>query len=269
MNKIYPLYTGSFHSRFPGLLVRLDVDVDVPGFAFLIQTENGEYILVDTGFRAGQVPGIGSTADQKEEHLILNVLQCQGIDPLDIDSIIMTHLHWDHTAALSDFPNAHIYVQASEMNAMLYIPTDVQISYAWRDWMDALDRFILIHGDHNIGPGIDSIFTGDHSGGHQVVRIQTDAGPFVIGGDCGVPPYNGDNTSNPDGWEAFRTGIGSRFYWNEEVVPALQRCLQAQGFPIEPMQQLKPLSIEEIKSLGTVIYSHDLRLRRKNYSQLW
>jgi glyoxylase-like metal-dependent hydrolase (beta-lactamase superfamily II) len=42
------------------------------------------------------------------QQVLLDALNCHGIEPGDIDSIVLTHLHIDHVGALGLFPGTHI-----------------------------------------------------------------------------------------------------------------------------------------------------------------
>jgi len=67
--------------------------------AFLIKTDNG-YILIDTGLNAGQLE---------------KSLREAGININNVKWILLTHSDSDHTAALSLFPNAAIYMGKDEL----------------------------------------------------------------------------------------------------------------------------------------------------------
>jgi len=74
--------------------------------------ESGDQLmLVDAGF-ADNAPGAG---------LLLPNLAALGVKPIDIDTVLMTHLHADHDAGLIDrtgaaiFPRAELVVHEDEL----------------------------------------------------------------------------------------------------------------------------------------------------------
>ena len=44
-----------------------------------------------------------------------NALRAAGVDPEDVELVILTHLHWDHAGNCDLFPDAEIVVQQSEL----------------------------------------------------------------------------------------------------------------------------------------------------------
>ncbi|WP_094227939.1 MBL fold metallo-hydrolase [Methanolobus psychrotolerans] len=71
------------------------------GFACLIETEDN-IILFDTGW---------------DGHLLLRNMERLAIEPESIDSLVLSHQHWDHIGGVTTFldrnPDADIYVPAS------------------------------------------------------------------------------------------------------------------------------------------------------------
>ncbi|MEM7252277.1 MAG: N-acyl homoserine lactonase family protein [Pseudomonadota bacterium] len=115
-----------------------------------------------------------------------------GIRPEDIDEIIVTHLHYDHSGALGEFPNAKIHLQEEEMafatgkfmkykafryaNYVEYIVDFVRALYD--------DRIAFANGDHVIAPGLSVHRVGGHTKGMQVVRVYTRSGWLVLASDA-------------------------------------------------------------------------------------
>lgn len=159
---------------------------------YLIQSED-RTILVDTGLdnlesylTEGQVNNFVSAPSRTTEELLREV----GVAPEDVDTLILTHLHFDHYLNAQLFPNARIILNRREW---LYVLLPENERYAPRvgfprevfGWLanDAWERLELIDGDVEVLPGIRVIWTGGHSPGHQIVTVETAQGLAVIPGD--------------------------------------------------------------------------------------
>ncbi|CAI9122342.1 MBL fold metallo-hydrolase [Brytella acorum] len=80
---------------------------------FFVIHSAGRIALIDTG--------CGTYLQSSAGQLFRN-FQHAGIDPLDIDTVLLTHIHPDHSAGLSDrvtgkpfFPNADIVLHEKEL----------------------------------------------------------------------------------------------------------------------------------------------------------
>lgn len=95
--------------------------VCVPINTFLIKTP-GRIVLVDTGS--------GVNPDEKDSGKLIQQLKEIGIEPNDIDIILITHFHFDHISGLTDnegnpiFTNSTLYVSKVESD---YWMTDLSI----------------------------------------------------------------------------------------------------------------------------------------------
>lgn len=90
--------------------------------SFIIRSD-GQIMLVDTG--------LGETADPsdlQQAPSLLEVMQEAGISPDEVDLVLFTHLHWDHTGwntigpdgnVQLTFPNARYIVQKKELDYWL------------------------------------------------------------------------------------------------------------------------------------------------------
>jgi len=119
-------------------------------------------------------------------------VQLLGVAPNDVDQIIVTHLHYDHSGSLRDFPNASIHLQDQEMA----FATGRQMKHkAFRygnyveyvvDFVRALydDRIEFTDGDGEVAPGITVHRVGGHTQGMQVVRVWTRQGWMVLASDA-------------------------------------------------------------------------------------
>lgn len=164
---------------------------DASLMVWLIKGPDGQNILVDTGFR----PDAPKASDEVMRTYLRPDLAVAklGIQPEDISDIILTHLHWDHADGLPLFPNAHIWVQRSELE---YYATD-----AWQEDGDITGveprtipelvrlntegRVTLVDGDDlEIFDGI-RVYTGPrHTYASQYLGVNTAGGTVIIASDC-------------------------------------------------------------------------------------
>lgn len=80
------------------------------------------YILFDTGYSPRfteatkrfpyRLYRMAAPMFQKNEEILSNQLKKIGISPLDIQHLIISHLHADHVASVLDFPNAQLHAHS-------------------------------------------------------------------------------------------------------------------------------------------------------------
>ena len=143
-----------------------------PGFVHTIEHRDG-LVLVDTGM-------IDSTPE-------LDAEWSPTPYPLDpelvrrVAVVINTHLHFDHCGGNRLFPGLPIHVQAREL-----ADARQRDGYTIRDWVDFPGATYVEHdGEVEILPGVRLVPAPGHTEGHQIVVIETDEGPIVLGGDVG------------------------------------------------------------------------------------
>lgn len=169
----------------------------VPMIFSLLQSSDGERIVVDTGFASGASmtgPGFKDFVRSDE------ILARHGIAADTIDTLVLTHLHFDHAGNLDAFPNARIFVQLYEYESWKKVLGRYGAGGVTKDrWVfssldehnfRALDRaiaqgrVIFLDGDHHLCDGITCRLARDtHSFGIQWLEVQTSGGPFALAGD--------------------------------------------------------------------------------------
>lgn len=169
----------------------------VPMIFSLLQSSDGERIVVDTGFASGASmtgPGFKDFVRSDE------ILARHGIAADTIDTLVLTHLHFDHAGNLDAFPNARIFVQLYEYESWKKVLGRYGAGGITKDrWVfssldennfRALDRaiaqgrVIFLDGDHHLCDGITCRLARDtHSFGIQWLEVQTSGGPFALAGD--------------------------------------------------------------------------------------
>lgn len=88
-----------------------------PCLAWLARGSDGSTILVDTGPPAptARTAGLHQELQVNAEHRIDAALRARGVDPAEVGTVILTHLHFDHSAHLDLLPRARFLVQRAEI----------------------------------------------------------------------------------------------------------------------------------------------------------
>ncbi|HEX6230059.1 MAG TPA: N-acyl homoserine lactonase family protein [Solirubrobacterales bacterium] len=180
----------------------------VPCPTFLIRHPSAGPILVDTGLH----PSIATDGRENFGRMASRVikpslvsgedapaqLRKRGLDPGEIPIVVMTHLHLDHTSAISEFPEATFVISETEWEAATAGPQPLLNGYR-RAHLDFAFDYRTVDFDRG---GIDSYatfgrcfdlfgdgsvrlaYTPGHSAGHMSVIAHLRERDFVIGGDA-------------------------------------------------------------------------------------
>jgi glyoxylase-like metal-dependent hydrolase (beta-lactamase superfamily II) len=143
-------------------------------------------LLVDAGF-AGKTEHVGR---------LLGNLHAMGIAPADVDSIVMTHMHPDHEAGLTDssgmavFPKAELILHENELafwqddGAMARATTEGQGDFHLaRRALAAYGDRVLTVGTNEVAPGVRAFPTPGHTPGHTAWLVESNGEGLLVWGD--------------------------------------------------------------------------------------
>ena len=153
----------------------------------------GKNILIDSGIGHGKLTDkMKRNLGVREETRVTGSLAELGFSPDNIDIILMTHLHNDHAAGLTEwqtdelvsvFPNAAIYVSKTEWDEMRNPNIRSKNTYWKENWEPIQQQIKTFDTQIEILPGVKMIHTGGHSDGHSVVMLQQNEETLLHMGD--------------------------------------------------------------------------------------
>ena len=153
-----------------------------------VATNNARTFVIDTGFNRE----VAAMRGRKIDRLPREGLDLLGIDAGKVEDVIITHLHYDHAGTFTDFGNARLHLQDSEMamatgrcmrHAPLRLPYHVEdvcemVRKVYAEQVDFHD------GDAELAPGIGVHLCAGHAKGMQSVRVKTRRGYVVVASDA-------------------------------------------------------------------------------------
>jgi N-acyl homoserine lactone hydrolase len=198
----------------------------IPIVCYLVQTDDGNNILIDTG-----LPEIipEEEAEFENGRDVIEQLASIGLKADDIDTVISTHYDIDHAGRHAAFTKGQYVVQRVHHSDAA---TNPRFAANRAEWDQSMERIRLVDGDTELLPGLELIDTSGHVPGHQSVLVRlpktgailftVDAVPFAKG----FTRNEQDDGSNPDA-EAIRAST------------------------------IKLLDLVEREHVGLVIFGHD------------
>lgn len=196
-------------------------------FTYLVIKSQDHIAMVDVGY--DYADGGKAMADkfgvvdwQPPEKVLAKI----GLKPEDIDTIVLTHAHFDHMGNLKAFPNAHFFLQKKEItdwvwalslpNKFSFIsaatnPDDITAAVL----LGAAGKMTLVDGEkQHVLPGVRLIPMFDsHTFGSQLVVIenQTPDGDdtWVVAGDNCYAYENLTGVENSGVYLPVGFGVGS------------------------------------------------------------
>jgi N-acyl homoserine lactone hydrolase len=174
----------------------------VPIPCFLVEHPSVGLVLVDTGLppvaatdRAaafGRRGALVLRTRMDETAAVTAQLAERGIEPLDVEVVVMTHLHFDHAGAVSEFPSASFVVDQAEWDAAAsgglrqgYVRRLFDHAYDWRaidfggrnvDSFATFGHTVDLFGDGSVR----LLSTPGHTLGHMSVLLRLASGGELL-----------------------------------------------------------------------------------------
>ena len=145
-------------------------------------------IILDTGFDAA----MGRKRQRELTKPVGEGLEAIGVDPAAVETVIVSHMHYDHVGNYELFPRARYHLQDREMayatgrcmcHAALRLPFEADDVVAMVRKVFS-GRVVFHDGEDEIVPGVTVHHIGGHSKGLQSVRVKTRRGYVVLAADA-------------------------------------------------------------------------------------
>jgi N-acyl homoserine lactone hydrolase len=174
-------------------LGRVGRSIGITGYVWYIEGSD-KRILVDSGGSVERLARIGHLAYPLQT--LEEGLGKHGLTFSDIELVVQTHLHADHSEFITSFPNAKVVVQKKELEFARQ-PHPLWAGLYDTDKLTDLD-YLVVDGDADLAQGVKLLLTPGHTPGSQSVYIRTSAGKAVIAGLCSILA-NYAGVERPDG----------------------------------------------------------------------
>lgn len=160
----------------------------VVDYYFWVIRNKRHTIIVDTGFST-------DSASRRGRQLLVHpraALRELGIDPAEVQHVILTHAHYDHIGNADMFPAAALHMATSEYRFWTSSAA-LQTQFAYYTEPQELDllrrsrnsgRLHLFSGHLQPAPGLDVVEVGGHTAGQAMVYVPTTHGLVLLTSDA-------------------------------------------------------------------------------------
>lgn len=140
------------------------------------------------------------------------VLLSIGINPADIDTVILSHCHWDHIGGIKFLPNATFYVQERELTCWEKAMADSDFPHTHKRIMNPENllelrkyagqgRVVYLNGDADeLFPGISVKAAAGHSFCQSMLFVTSGGMRFALIGDVAMRPESFVGTESTPGF---------------------------------------------------------------------
>jgi len=169
----------------------------------------GRTILIDTAAGSLDSEWEGATSN------LAAALEARGCTPSDVDTVVLTHLDFDHCGGAPEVPAERVFVTATAAAWARALPADRPA----RRVLEAIgDRVEEAADGAEVAPGVRMVEAPGHRGGHACVEIAVEGSRRVFLADVIHHP---SHVEHPEWDSEFDTdpelGLATRRRWLSEL----------------------------------------------------
>ena len=154
-------------------------------FNVLVVNTGKNLVLIDSGFGDNGAPTVGN---------LIGNMQAAGLDPKNVDTILVSHFHGDHISGIrakagaANFPNAEVMVPAAEWKYWTDAGEETKAPQVWKSTFPNVKRVFEPLGKDlkqyeygkELVPGITSLDARGHSPGHGAFIVASGNGKLLV-----------------------------------------------------------------------------------------
>lgn len=166
-----------------------DPDYDMTMDYFVWVARNNERtVVVDTGF----TPEVGEPRGRSMTCAVPDLLKRLDVDPEQVETVVVTHGHYDHTGNVDLFPQSQVVMSGVELD---FWSGPFARRFQFAESVETNDiehlqkvaaehRLTRFGGHHDVAPGITAIEVGGHTPGQLIVKVEGEGGPVLLASDA-------------------------------------------------------------------------------------
>ena len=150
-------------------------------------------VLIDTGY-GGKYDKLDRKFYSMEPgEPLVQSLRTLGIEPEEIDTVVLSHLHFDHVGGATQtgpggeltltFPNARHFVGRQEWEDATSQKAELRKAYPLKEIIPLQPVVSLIEDDDEVVPGLRAKLTGGHTQGHLSFVLESCGEEAIYPGD--------------------------------------------------------------------------------------
>lgn len=266
--EVYAACCGTYRSTRSHFLYRYDTYGEPDGsielaYYFWVLRNANEAIVIDTAFNLDAATRRGRAATLRPREALARL----DITSESVSTVLLTHLHYDHTGGIGEFPNAEFVVSRREMD---FWKSDVARCKHFAEHAEQADLDILwtaaregrvrqLDCGADLRPGVRVLEVRGHSPGQLMLVVDRPGGPLVLTSDA-VHFYDELETERPFAvvhdlelvYRAYRT-VKALAATGASIVPAHDPEVLRRHRPVGSSAAIVRLDVEPVGHAASLI----------------